>query len=193
VEASRLGDGRVLYLQGLDGNGALVGSTTVPLQRESGEVVAADRPALRAAMVRVLAPARYQGRLKLHVDVPNAVVQIDGRPQTGGGELEVPVGTHALRVTHPAYRDFLRFVEVEYEKTLPIEVALSAYPLAEGEMTERLRKQAGKRPIVPWWRSWWALTITGVVLTGATAGIVIGARPGVSADHSTSYTAPAVP
>jgi hypothetical protein len=194
VDVAKLGDGRVLYLEGLDATGKQVGSTTVPLQHESGDVVAADRIALRGGLVRVLSPARYVGRLQLHVDVAGAEVQIDGKPAGAvAGPLELPVGTHALRVTHPAYRDFLRFVEIEYDKALPIEVALSAYPLAEGEMTERQRKREGKRLAVPWWRSWWALSLSGVIITGVTVGAVFASRPGITSDHSVGYTAPPAP
>jgi hypothetical protein len=197
VEAARLGDGRVLYLQGLDASGRTIGSTTVPLQKESGEVVPADRPALRAAVVRALAPERFVGRLQLKVDVPNAEVQLDGSrakelSAQGEATLAVPVGTHALRVTHPAYHDFLRFVDIEFDKTLPLEVALSAYPLAEGEMTERMRR-AQRRTKVPWWRSWWALSIAGAVITGVTAGAVWATRPGVTSDHASTYVPPQTP
>jgi hypothetical protein len=128
------------------------------------------------------------------VDVPHAEVLVDGKPMVAPGTtLELPVGTHALRVTHPAYRDFLRFVEIDFDRTVPIEVALSAYPLAEGEMTERLRKQNVAKPHVPWWRSWWALSLAGVAITGITTGAVLLARPTVTFDKKVDYTAMPVP
>ena len=105
-------------------------------------------------------PDRHLGTLNLKVDVPGAVVQIDGRrPASTSGPFELAVGTHALRVTHPAYRDFLRFVDIEFDRPLSIDVALSAYPLAEGEMTEKLRKKVGPKVKRPWWQSWWAITL----------------------------------
>jgi hypothetical protein len=188
VEAARLVDGRVLYLQGLDASGKLVASTNVPLAKDAGEVQPGDRPALRAALVRALEPSRYLGKLQLKVDVAGAELQVDGKRIDGAATqvVELPVGTHALRVTHPAYRDFLRFVDVEYDKTLALDVPMSAYPLAEGEMSERMRK-AGKKRAVPWWRSWWALSLTGVVITGVVAGAVIGSRPPVTFDQNATY------
>jgi hypothetical protein len=188
VEAARLGDGRVLYLSVTDGAGKQLGSTTAALQRESGEVAPADRPALRAALARVLLPSRYVGRIQLKVDVAGAELQVDGKRIEGSlaQPVELPVGTHALRVTHPAYRDFLRFVDVEFDKTLALDVPMSAYPLAEGEMSERQRK-AAKKPLVPWWRSWWALTVSGVVITGVVAGAVVLSRPTVTFDKSATY------
>lgn len=188
VETARLGVGRVVYLQAIEvATGKPTGSTTATLSGESGEIAAADRAALRGALVRLFEPARYVGRLQAKVDVPNAELQIDGkRTVAATGTHELPVGTHAVRVTHPAYRDFLRFVDIEFDKAVTIDVALSAYPLAEGEMTEKLRKQAQKTKL-PWWRTWWALTLSGVVLTGVTAGIVVLAHPGISADQTVSY------
>jgi hypothetical protein len=142
--------------------------------------------------MRVLDPARYRGRVQLKIDVAGAEAQIDGRRVAAQAPIDLSVGTHALRVTHPAYRDFLRFLEVTYDHTLSVEVALSAYPLAEGEMSERLRRARPTRKL-PWWRSWWALTLAGAALTGATVGIVWGARPGVSAERTAIYVPPRGP
>jgi hypothetical protein len=145
-------------------------------------------------LVRALLPARYLGKLQLKVDVAGAEAQLDGKPLPGAATsaVEAPVGTHALRVTHPAYRDFLRFVDVEFDKTLALDVPMSAYPLAEGEMRERQRKAVAK-PKVPWWRSWWALSITGVVITGAVVGAVYASRPSVSYDSTATYVPPQKP
>jgi len=188
VEAARIGDGRVLYLQVSDGAGKQLGATTVPIAGESGDVQPGDRAALRAGLTRALQPSRYVGRLQLHVDVAGAELQVDGKriDVAAGRAVELPVGTHALRVTHPAYRDFLRFVDVEYDKTLALDVPMAAYPLAEGEMSERQRK-AVKSARVPWWRSWWALTVSGVIITGVVAGAVVLSRPGVTADQTATY------
>lgn len=188
VDDARLGDGRVLYLQGIEaGSNRMVGSTTVAISGGSGPVAPGDLPGVRAAIVRVLEPQRYVGKLAVKVDVTGAEVQLDGKKVAAGAPLEVPVGTHALRVTHPAYRDFLRFVDVGYDQTVALDVALSAYPLAEGEMTEKLRRQAAPKRKLPWYRSWWALTLSGVVLTGVTAGVVLLARPGIASDSTVRY------
>jgi hypothetical protein len=186
ADMARLGGGRVLYLQSLEGAKPLQ-STTVTLTGESGELSAADKKALRAALIEVLVPAMHVGRIALKVDVPGAVASIDGIAQSGTS-FEAPVGTHALRVTHPAYRDFLRFVEVAYDETLSVDVALSMYPLTEGEMAEKLKKPTTAPKKLPWYRSWWALTLVGVAVTGVTTGIVWGVRPGVGSDRTVIYT-----
>ena len=189
VEATPLGDGIVVYLQALEvPSGRAVGSTTVSLGG-GGARAPGDGDAVRGALVRILDPRHYTGRLQVRLDVQGAVVQIDGRPAQAG-LTELPVGTHALRVTHPAYHDFLRFLEIEFDKTTAVDVNMAAYPLAEGEMTERQRR--GGPPIarreVPWWRSWWALTLAGVALTGVTIGVVWLARPWLDhGDSSTGY------
>jgi hypothetical protein len=197
IEAARIGEGRVLYLQAVDtASGRPVGSTTAPLSGESGEVAAADRWHLRAALVRVLDPGRYVGRLNLKVDVPNAEAEIDGqKPSSVKQAIELPVGTHAVRIHHPAYRDFLRFVDLEFDKTVTLDVALSAYPLAEGEMTEELRRQAEvtKQKKMAWYRSWWALSVAAAALAGGAAAVVYILRPGVPFDRSVDYKFMPVP
>jgi hypothetical protein len=189
VEATPLGEGLVVYLQALEvSSGHAIGSTTLSLSG-GGTRAPGDRDVMRAALTRVLDPSRNVGRLQIRLDVQGAEVQLDGH-LSHAGIVEFAVGTHALRVTHPAYHDFLRFLDVEFDKTLPVDVNMSAYPLAEGEMTERQRR--GLAPIpkrrMPWWRTWWALSLAGVVITGVTVGAVWGARPGLPhADSTTPY------
>lgn len=199
VDVAKLGEGRVLYLQSIEPtSGRALGSTTVAVSGESGEVAAADRARLRAGLVSVLDPERYVGRLQLRVDVPGAEVLVDGRRVTTpvGQPIDVAVGTHALRVTHPAYRDFLRFVDVEHDTTTALEVALSAYPLTEGEMAQKAKDaeaQRRKQKPLPWYKRWWVLPVAGVAIAVVAAGVTWGVRPGVSADQTVTYTAPPTP
>jgi hypothetical protein len=192
VEVARLGDGQVVYVQALDAkSGESVGSTTASLG-SARPLPPDDRAALHGAVVSVLDPDRFVGRLSLKLDVKGAEVQMDGRPLVAdlSKPIEVPVGTHALRVTHPAYHDFLRFIDVRYDQTFSLEVPLAAYPLTEGEMAERQRRSPPPvaRAKVPWYRSWWALSLAGVVLTGVTVGIIIGSQPDpIHADRSLNY------
>jgi PEGA domain len=196
VELARLGDDHVLYLQALDARGHAVGSATVhlpsgePHANVSASASASASAALRAALVRALDPARNVGRIVVRVDVGGAEVQIDGKRSPN--VADVPVGTHAVRVTHPRYRDFLRFVDVEYDRTASVLAALSAYPLTEGEMSERERKKI-VRARVPWWRSWWALTIAAGVVTGVTAGAIYGSRANVGYDRAVTFQPPPGP
>ena len=55
-------------------------------------------------------------------------------------------------------------------------------------MTERQRRgpPIPHTHVLPWWRSWWALSLAGVALTGATVGVVWLARPWI--DHGDSST-----
>ena len=46
---------------------------------------------------------------------------------------------------------------------------------------------------MPWWRSWWALTILGVAITGVTVGAVWGARPSLSPNATVTYKPPTNP
>jgi hypothetical protein len=187
VEATPLGDGIIVYLQALElPSGHAIGSTTVSLT--GGARAPGDRDVMRAALMRILDPMRYTGRAQVRVDVQGAVVQVDGHPAQAG-TIELPVGTHALRVTHPAYHDFLRFLDIDFDKTLTVDVNMAAYPLAEGEMTESQRRERGPiaHRVLPWWRTWWALTLAGVALTGVTVGVVFLARPWL--DHGDSSTA----
>jgi hypothetical protein len=192
VDVARLGEGQVVYLQGIDPKtGQVVGSTTVSLS-DTRPLPPADRDALRGGVVRVVAPGDYVGRLLLKLDVKGAEAQLDGAPLLADltRPVTVPVGTHALRVTHPAYHDFLRFIDVSFDQTVELPVPLAAYPLTEGEMAERRRRSGAdvKPKAVPWYRSWWALTLSGVIITGVVAGAIVGTRPDpIGADHSLSY------
>ena len=193
AEPQLLGEGAVVYLQIIEANGKVVGSTTVALSAEllQGGTAALERP-LRGGIVQVLDPARFIGRVEMHIDVKATEIEVDGRRQMvvpgTTPVVTLPVGTHAVRVTHSAYRDFLRFVEISFDTTSIENVAMSAFPLTEGEMAEKRRHQTAA-PKVPWYRSWWALTITGTVLLGATVGIVYGARPNIGADERATYNA----
>lgn len=191
AEPQPLGDGAVVYLQVSDGSGRPRGSTTVALSAEVLRSGGAEleRP-LRGGLLQILDPKAFVGALEVKVDVNGAQLEIDGRATPlphSGRAIPLPVGPHALRVTHPAYRDFLRFVEIGFDRTESQQVTMAAFPLTEGEMDEKRKRGGGRQRKMPWYRSWWALSITGVVLAGATAGIAYAARPTLSADHTTTY------
>ena len=82
VEVSRLGDGLIVYMQAVEpATGKSLSSTTAPVSG-AGELSPADRAQLRAAVVRVVEPERYTGRVALHIDVKGADLQVDGRAQS---------------------------------------------------------------------------------------------------------------
>jgi hypothetical protein len=198
VDVAPLGDGLVVYLHLVEtSSGRELGAGTITLAESHVPLAAGDRTRLRGGAVRVLAPERYTGRVKLHVDVAGAQVVLDGQPlksqtQAADQTLELVVGTHALRVTHPAYHDFLRFIDVEFDKTFELDVALSAYPLSEGQMTERRQQvilvpapQDPTRPPRRW--RWWLLGGGIAVVAAGTIGLVYALRPSVHQDLVIDY------
>lgn len=192
AEPQPLGDGAVVYVQVVEAGGKVLGSTTVALDAELLHKGGPDlERALRGGVLQILDPKHFVGRLELRVDVKDAEAQLDGRAvpiPPPGQSIALSVGPHAVRVTHPAYRDFLRFVEIGFDRTTTEQIALAAFPLTEGEMAEKRRRGAAPAAVKPpWYRSWWALTITGAVLVGVTTGIVFGVRAGVEADHEARY------
>ena len=112
-EVGGLGQVQIVYLKVIDVNGRKeLRSTTVDLGADDR-----DRQA-RAAAVRLLAPERYRGTLALAVDVEGASIYVDGKriARSPSDPIALPVGTHALRVTHPEFRDFVRFVDVAFDE-----------------------------------------------------------------------------
>ncbi len=157
----------VLYLAGYRAQAAsTTGNTTLSLTLNHP-----DETALVGALVRTLLPERYRGRLELHVDVVGAETWIDG--VVVHPPIELPCGTHALRVTHPHYRDFLKFVSVDYGTNTAIHVDLGRYPIDEGEL--KAREPIAPPPVVvptlPWYRRGWVIGGASLVLLGTAAGI----------------------
>jgi len=131
-EVGGLGESRVVYLGATDVmTGKEIRSTTL---RIGGTDDGTGGPAGAAA--RLLEPERYKGTLKLDIDTKGATVYINGTKVTLNqkGELPVLVGTQAVRVTHPEYRDFVRFVEIPYGKTLDVPVAMTQFPMIRRDL-----------------------------------------------------------
>ncbi len=182
-EVGSLGGGFMIYLRAVDSGGRTLRSISGTLEEGAGL-----RAAARALAVQLLAPDRYQGRLAVRVDVPGAFIYLDGKriarspAATLGG---LAPGPHALRVTHEAYRDFVRFVTVEFDRTVEVAVDLSAHPVRGEEL--RLSLVDESRPLtdreLPWYRRWWALTAFGaVIFAGATATVAVLSRRSVARD-----------
>ena len=177
-EVGRLGSGYIVYLRLVDRASREV--------RAISAVVDVRRPrtGARELAYRLLLPARFVGTLAVKIDVQDAWVYIDGR-RVAKSPVEalrnVPVGTHALRVTHPEYRDFVRFVRVDFDRRATVEVRLSAFPVARGHM--RLATRTLRDHELPWYRRWWALTVFGAVVAGATTAVILSIPRDVSADR----------
>jgi PEGA domain len=127
-EVGGLGDSKVVYLKLTDVASAReLRSTTLAV----GAKDTADSP--MGAAVRLSDPDKYRGNVKFAFDVTNATVQVNGtRVQLSANkELALPVGTHAVTVTHPQYHNFVKFVEVSYGKTTDVQVGMKQYPIVE--------------------------------------------------------------
>ncbi len=183
-EVGSLGDAYMVYLR-------LVSAEGRSLRTVSGVLdprLPGLRGVTRALAFQLLAPKKYVGRLKVKVDIPNAWIYLDGRRiarSPADTLVDIPVGTHALRVTHEAYRDFVRFVKLPFEEEVAVEVALSAFPVKAEEM--KLAGPGEGTPLadgdLPWYRRWWAVTSFGaVVLAAAATTVALLARGTVSRD-----------
>jgi hypothetical protein len=130
-EVGGLGDSKVVYLKLIDvGSARELRSTTLA-------VGAKDTPS--GAAVRLSDPDKYRGNVKFAFDVTNATVQVNGTKVqlTANKQLALPVGTHAVTVTHPQYHNFVKFVEVEYGKTTDVQVGMKQYPIVEHDIQAR--------------------------------------------------------
>jgi hypothetical protein len=191
-EVGELGGGQVAYLTAIDvATGKEIGSTTAVL---SGAADARQAEA-RAAAYRLLAPGLYVGTLALSVDVPGAVIYVDGKVvgRSPAAPITASVGTHALRVTHDKYRDFVRFVDVSFDAATKLDVNLKEFPVVADEMVEKGRKApvpTGPVAPRPWYREWWAVAGAGGVLLVGTIVITAIAGSGVDADREVTVEPP---
>lgn len=164
-----LGEARVVYLGATDvAAGTELRSTTL---------AASDATAASGAVTQLLEPAKYVGKLKLAIDAKNATVYVNGARVAVGatGEVVLPVGTQAVRITHPEYHDFVRFLEVRFGATTAVDVPMTQYPIVRRDVlgnplnTDRVIE---REP--PLWRRWYVVgpAAVGVLLVTA---IVVGA------------------
>jgi hypothetical protein len=130
-EVGGLGDSKVVYLKLTDVTaGRELRSTTLAV----GGTSAADSP--MGAAVRLSDPDKYRGNVKFAFDVSGATVLVNGTKVqlSANKELALPVGTHAVTVTHPQYHNFVKFVEVGYGKTTEVQVGMKQYPIVEHDI-----------------------------------------------------------
>ncbi len=183
------------------------------IRRVSGVVPSAGRGrsrALEEIAVRLLRPDQYTGLVRLQVDVKGASVFLDGKlvgRTPMAKPLRVSCGAHALRLTHPAYHDHVRFVRVPYKAEVVIRANLKAYPVfaakvgAKKKVVTVVKGRAPKvsyRPL-PWYKKWYFVTATAVgaaVLAGLVTGLVVyyASEPStVDRDGTTSLGEPYQP
>jgi hypothetical protein len=187
-EIGGLGDVHVVYLKLVSAaDSREVRSTTL----EFGDESAADAAA-RAAAFRLLAPELYTGRLDVEVDVKRASIFVDGKlmAKSPTEPISLPVGTHALRVTHPEYRDYVRFVKIEFDADEKVDAGLQQYPVIRSS----LKSDPGKKVPVgssvvyrgveptPWYRRWYSVAGGGALVLLGSAVIVGILANGIDAD-----------
>jgi hypothetical protein len=77
---------------------------------------------------------------------------------TPKGDLQLPVGTQAVRVTHPEYHDFVKFVDVNFGKTTEVPVGMQQYPMVERDVKARpTSRDRIEYTDPPMWRRWYVV------------------------------------
>ena len=172
-EVGGLGESRVVYLAATE-NGKELRSTTLAVGG-AGD----DGGGPSGAAVRLLDPDSYRGTLRFAIDVAGATVYVNGSKAqlSPRGELALPVGTHAVRITHPEYHDFVRFIDAEFGKTTDVAVDLQQYPILRhdvlGKPINRDRIEYIDPPV---WRRWYVVGPAAVglaILTGVVVGYAV--------------------
>ncbi len=172
-EVGGLGDSKVVYLKTTDVAAAReLRSTTLAI---GGNAEKPDSPS--GAVVRLLDPDRYRGNVKFVFDVAGATVHVNGSKVqlSAAKDLALPVGTHAVTVTHPQYRNFVKFVEVDYGKATTLDVSMKQYPIIEHDIQGKPRSTDTIQYIDPPWYRRPLYTGTAVVVLAITAGIIAAA------------------
>ena len=169
-EVGGLGESQVVYLGATDvATGKELRSTTLQVGAKD------DGGGPNGAAVRLLEPDRYRGTLHFVIDVTGTTIYVNGAKTqlSKGNDIALPVGTQAVRVTHPEYRDFVKFIDVSYGKTTDVAVGMTQYPIVTHDLqgkpvsTDRITYVDP-----PWYRRPLAVGIGAGVLLVATAIIV---------------------
>ena len=176
-----IGGAFVVYLQLVDPQGKVLRRANGLLDPRKGL-----RRAARTLLYRLLLPERYSGSLKVKVNVEGSWIYLDGERVGRGPTLKldkVPVGTHALRITHEAHRDYVRFVKIPFGRTAKVDAELSKIAVQATEM-----RLAGAKTLsdseLPWYRRWWAVATFGVIVAAAATTVVVLVPKGVDRDLS---------
>jgi hypothetical protein len=171
-EVGGLGESQVVYLGATDvATGKELRSTTLQVGAKD------DGGGPSGAAVRLLDPDRYRGTVRFGFDVQGATVQVNGTKVqlSATKELALPVGTHAVTVTHPQYHNFVKFVDVGYGRTTAIDVTMKQYPIIEHDIQGKPTSRDTVQYIEPpWYRRplYYGIAI-GVL--AVSAGLIAGA------------------
>jgi len=180
-EVGGLGESRVVYLAATE-NGKELHSTTLAVagagaHDDAGQsgLAAGQGGGAAGAAVRLLDPDRYRGTLRFAIDVTGATVYVNGTRAalSPRGELTLPVGAQAVRVTHPEYHDFVRFIDVEFGKTTDVAVGMQGYPIARHDVQGKpINRDKIEYVDPPLWRRWYVVGPAAVGLAVVTALVV---------------------
>jgi len=176
-EVGGLGESKVVYLAATE-NGKELRSTTLAVGGSGGGPTGSagglgGGPS--GATMRLLDPDGYRGTLRFAIDVTGATVYVNGTKvgPSATGEITLPVGAQAIRVTHPEYHDFVRFIDVEFDKTTDVAVDMQQYPISRRDL---LGKPINRDKIEliepPLWRRWYVVGPAAVGLAIVTAVVV---------------------
>ncbi len=171
-EVGGLGESKIVYLGATDvAGGRELRSTTLAIGGKD------EGGGPSGAVVRLLDPDRYKGTLHFVIDVSGATIFVNGSKVTPApnGDVSLPVGTQAVRVTQPEYHDFVRFVDVTYGKTTDVAVGLQQYPIVEHDVRAKPTNLDHIQYVdPPVWKRWYVWGGAAAVLAIGT-GIVVGA------------------
>ena len=177
-EVGGLGESQVVYLSATDvATAKELRSTTLTVGAKD------DGGGAAGAAVRLLDPERYRGTLHFTIDVTNATIYVNGTKATPppSGELTLPVGTHAVRVTHPEYHDFVKFETVTFGQTAEVRVGMQQYPIIQHDLTGKPLDRAQIEVIEPpVWRRWYVIgpaAIGVAIVTAIIVGIAVHDYP----------------
>jgi len=173
-EVGGLGDVQVLAL------GAIDVAAKAERRRVRVSMAQPEEGGVAGAVTRLLDPERFVGQLALTVSVDGASIYIDGKRhgKSPTPVVRLSVGPHALRVTHPEHRDYVRFIDIGFGQRTPVDVKLEKFAAVESAVSST----ATPTPTGPvryvdrparWYRRWWA--VAGVTVLAVGAGVAIGA------------------
>ena len=168
-EVVSIGETRVIYLNATE-TGKDTKSTTLTLGGKE------DGGGPQGAVIRLLDPDKYRGTLHFTIDAPGSTIFVNGSKATpdARGNLMLAVGTQAVRVTHPEYQDFVRFVDVAYGKQVEVQVNMKQYPIVRRDLQGKpINRDAVTYVDPPWYRQWYTVA-GGAVVLGVLSAVVVG-------------------
>lgn len=199
-EVGGLGESKVVYLAATE-NGKELRSTTLAVAAKDDAGPSGGQGAGQGggqgagqgagqgggppgAVARLLDPDGYRGTLRFALDVTGATIYVNGTQVTPSprGEVVLPVGAQAVRVTHPEYHDFVRFIDVEFDRTTDVAVGMQQYPIVEHDLQGKpINRDQIEYLDPPPWRRWYVVGPAAVglaIVTGFVVGHVAHNFPG---------------